>query len=98
MNDILVIKAPYPMTKAAMKRAYDDILKQMESGLVILPAEFSLELCPKDVEVKFMDSEGNNPCPVDPVIIDKLCENPGYILSKEEIAIRMEKMEAKDGT
>ena len=53
MNDILVIQAPYAMKKEAMKRAYEDILKQMESGLVILPAGFSVALCPKDVDVKF---------------------------------------------
>lgn len=55
MNDILVIKAPFPMKKEAIKRAYEEILKQMDSGLVILPAGFSVELCPNDVEVRVMD-------------------------------------------
>lgn len=59
MNDILVIRAPYPMKKEAMQRTYDQILKQMESGLVILPAGFSVALCPKDVEVQFMDSRND---------------------------------------
>lgn len=59
MNDILVIRAPYLMKKEAMQRTYDDILKQMESGLVMLPAGFSVALCPKDVEVKFMDSNND---------------------------------------
>lgn len=59
MNDILVIRAPFLMKKEAMKRAYDQILEQMESGLVILPAGFSVALCPKDVEVKFMDSNND---------------------------------------
>lgn len=59
MNDILVIRAPYMMKKEAMKRAYDQILKQMESGLVMLPAGFSVALCPKDIEVRFMDSNND---------------------------------------
>ena len=56
-SDILVIRAPYMMKKEAMNRAYDQILKQMESGLVMLPSGFSVALCPKDVEVKFMVGE-----------------------------------------
>lgn len=59
MNDILVIQAPYAMKKDAMKKAYEEILKQMESGLVILPVGFSVALCPKDVEVKFMAYNNN---------------------------------------
>lgn len=59
MNDILVIKAPYCMKPEAMKRTYDNILKQMESGLVLLPSGFSVDLCPKDVEVKFMNSSND---------------------------------------
>lgn len=55
MSDILVIRAPFCMKKEAMKRTYEDILKQMDSGLVILPPGFSVELCPKDVEVEIMD-------------------------------------------
>ena len=59
MNDILVIRAPYHLKKEAFKRTYDQILKQMESGLVILPEGFSVALCPKDVEVRFMDSNND---------------------------------------
>lgn len=59
-DDILVIRAPYLMKKEARQEAYDKILKQMESGLVLLPAGFSVALCPKDVEVKFIDSDGND--------------------------------------
>ena len=59
MNDILVIQAPFHMKQEAFKRTYDQILKQMESGLVILPAGFSVTLCPKDVEVKLMDSSND---------------------------------------
>ena len=44
------------MKKEAMQKAYDQILKQMESGLVLLPAGFSAVLCPPDVDVKFIDS------------------------------------------
>lgn len=59
MNDILVIRAPYCMKADAMKRTYEQILKQMESGFVMLPPGFSVALCPKDVEVKFMDSNND---------------------------------------
>lgn len=55
MNDILVIRAPFCMKKEAMKRTYDEILKQMDSGLVLLPPGFSAAICPKDLEVEIMD-------------------------------------------
>ena len=58
-NDILVIRAPFLMKKEAMQRTYDQILKQMESGLVMLPEGFIVALCPQDVEVKFMDSSND---------------------------------------
>ena len=59
MSDILVIRAPFCMKKEAMKRTYDEILKQMDSGLVLLPPGFSAALCPKGIEVKFMDCNDN---------------------------------------
>ena len=55
MSDILVIQAPYAMKKEAMKRTYDEILKQMDSGLVLLPPGFSAAICPKDIEVELID-------------------------------------------
>lgn len=54
MSDILVIQAPYAMKKEAMKRTYEEFLKQKESGIILLPAGFFVSLYPKDVEVKFM--------------------------------------------
>lgn len=59
MTDILVIQAPYLMKKEDMKIEYDRILKQMESGVVLLRGGFRVALCPKDVEVKFMDSSND---------------------------------------
>lgn len=59
MNDILIIKAPFIFSKKAMEEFRDKVFKEMETGLVVLPAGFSVELCPKDVEVKFMDSSNN---------------------------------------
>ena len=56
-NDILVIQAPFLMKKEAMKRAYDQLIQQMESGLVLLPPGYTAILCPKDVDVKFIESE-----------------------------------------
>jgi len=58
-NDILVIRAPFLMKKENMKRTYDTLIKQMESGIVMLPAGFIVALCPKDVEVNFMDSSND---------------------------------------
>ena len=58
-NDILVIRAPFIMKKEAMKKTYDTLIEQMESGLVMLPAGFIVALCPPDVEVKFMDSNND---------------------------------------
>ena len=59
MSDILIIKAPFIFSKKSMKEFRDKVLKEMETGLVVLPAGFSVELCPKDVEVMIMDS-GND--------------------------------------
>lgn len=59
MNDILIVKAPYIFSKKAMKEFHDKVLKEMETGLVVLPAGFSVALCPKDVEVQFMDSNND---------------------------------------
>ena len=58
-NDILVIQSPFLMKKEDMKRTYDTLIKQMKSGLVMLPAGFIASICPKDVEVKFMDSSND---------------------------------------
>ena len=61
MNDILIIKAPFIFNKKAMKEFRDKVLKEMETGLVVLPSGFSVELCPKDVEVRIMDSGNSLP-------------------------------------
>ena len=58
-NDILVIRAPFVIATEARKRTYDMLIQQMKSGLILLPAGFSVELCPPDVEVKLMDSNNN---------------------------------------
>ena len=54
-NDILLIQASFCMKAEAMKRKYDLFIKQMESGLVLLPPGFSVTLCPPDVDVKLTD-------------------------------------------
>lgn len=77
MNDILVIRAPFHMKKEAMQRTYDYILEQMESGLVLLPAGFSVVFCPPDIEVKFIDS--NN----DIVLEQEPYENIPFLLHKK---------------
>lgn len=58
-EDILVIQLPFLMKKEVMAREYDRILKQMESGLVLLPGDYKLTLCQKDVEVRFVGSNND---------------------------------------
>lgn len=58
-NVILVVRAPFCMKAEAMGRTYKQLAKQMETGLVLLPAGYSVAFCSPDVEVKLMDSNND---------------------------------------
>ncbi|MBP5593978.1 MAG: hypothetical protein J6Y02_01255 [Pseudobutyrivibrio sp.] len=47
------------MKAEAMGRTYKQLAKQMETGLVLLPAGYSVAFCSPDVEVKLMDSNND---------------------------------------
>lgn len=52
MSDILVLTAPYLLSKEGMNRARKNILKQKEEGLVILHGGWTAELVPDDVQIR----------------------------------------------
>lgn len=57
MSDILVLTAPYLLSKEAMKRCRENLLKQKEEGLVVLPSGWTAELVPDDVLVVVKDKD-----------------------------------------
>lgn len=52
-KDVLIIQAPFLMTKENMEKTYNQFVKQMESGLLMLPSGYTVIQCPKDIDVKF---------------------------------------------
>ena len=51
-NDILVIKYPFMMTQSRINMLRDGILKQKETGVIVLPDYCEVVIAPKDVEIK----------------------------------------------
>jgi hypothetical protein len=52
-KDILIIQTPFLMTKENIEKTYNQFIKQMESGLLMLPPGYTVIQCPKDIDVKF---------------------------------------------
>lgn len=52
-KDVLIIQAPFLMTKENIEKTYNQFIKQMESGLLMLPSGYTVIQCPKDIDVKF---------------------------------------------
>ena len=57
MSDILVLTAPYLLSKEAMKRCRENFLKQKEEGVVVLPSGWTAELVPDDVQIRICDQD-----------------------------------------
>lgn len=59
MKDVLIIKTHLLMKPDAIKKLRESILKQIESGVVVIPAYYDAELInvPDDVEVIIDETE-----------------------------------------
>ena len=62
-KDVLVIKANYHIPADMLHYWRERILKERESGVILLPYSLSAEIVPADVEIKF---EGGSKCPQTP--------------------------------
>jgi hypothetical protein len=51
-DDILIIKYPFMMTQSRINMLRDGILKQKETGVIVLPDYCEVVIAPKDVEIK----------------------------------------------
>lgn len=56
-DDILVIKYPFMMTQSRIKILSESILKQKETGVIVLPDYCEVVIAPKDVEIKLEEIE-----------------------------------------
>lgn len=51
-DDILIVKYPLMMRERDVKALYDSILRQKESGVIILPDYCEVIIAPKDMEIQ----------------------------------------------
>ena len=51
-DDILIVKYPYSMKSDKVNQLHDNILKQKETGVIVLPDCCEVVIAPKDVEIK----------------------------------------------
>ena len=51
-DDVLIVKYPFMMGKGMSKYLHDDILKQKETGVIVIPDYCEVVMAPKDVEIK----------------------------------------------
>ena len=52
MNNILVIKLNFKCSERTYKQIYENILKQMDVGLVVLPYKYDALVISRDCDVK----------------------------------------------
>ena len=52
MNDVLVVKLDFICSEQRYRRIYEDILKQMDHGLVVLPYKYDALVISRDCDVK----------------------------------------------
>ena len=59
IKDVLVLKTPMALTQKTMMELYDNMLGQLNNGLIIIPHWLTCEVVhvPKDVEVR-IESKG----------------------------------------
>lgn len=59
MSDILVIRVNYHVKPSQLTKIRDKIIKQKESGTVILPPYCEVLVVPEDCEIRVEDVAGN---------------------------------------
>ena len=53
---LIILRQNFLAKEEYTRKAYQDILKQKEKGVIILPLGYSLEYCDDDVEIKFEEN------------------------------------------
>lgn len=51
-DEILIVKYPFMMSSRQTNQLYESILKQKETGVIVLPDCCEVVIAPKDVEIK----------------------------------------------
>ena len=51
-DDILIVKYPYSIKSDKVNQLHDNILKQKESGVIVIPDCCEVVIAPKNVEIK----------------------------------------------
>ena len=57
MNDILVVRLDFKCNKRTYKQIYENILKQMDIGLVVLPYGYDAFVVHRDCDLKIENRE-----------------------------------------
>lgn len=57
MSEVLVIRCNTIISTEDLMKIRNIILKQKESGVIVLPAMFEAIVVPNDIEIKFEDKE-----------------------------------------
>ena len=57
-DDILIVKYPFLMSNSQTTHLYESILKQKETGVIILPDCCEVIVVPKDIEIKTEETNG----------------------------------------
>lgn len=57
MSEVLVIRCNTIISTEDLMKIRNIILKQKESGVIVLPAIFEAIVVPNDIEIKFEDKE-----------------------------------------
>lgn len=59
-DDILIVKYPFLMKSDQVNQLYESILKQKETGAIVLPDICEVVIAPKDAEIKIEKHEYTN--------------------------------------
>lgn len=56
-DEILIVKTPYRISSKFAKEMHEQLIKQKESGVIILPYLWSVEIAPSDFEIEYDEDE-----------------------------------------
>ena len=51
-DDILIVKYPFLMKNVDASKLYESLLKQKETGIIIIPDYCEVVIAPKDIEIQ----------------------------------------------
>ena len=58
MPDILVVKCDAFLPQEKMQAVLDNLRAQKETGVILLPPYFEVQIVPEDIEIKLADGNG----------------------------------------